>query len=721
MGIFSEYAYQYYKLGMNVMPVHDRDPIVRGYNELWFSNRQTEDELDLLVAEYGHCNGIAMVCGAYGMMLDIDTIEDVPELNALVPRTPMKRFGSKGMGYLFAGSLTPKKQPPTLPLELFGRGYAVLPPSYHPKTGGCYKWVETTFTDISDLPEYPQDNWNKLTEFCFKNGVVKTSIKGSNNYGDGSGGRNITLAARVWALVKDPLSRNKTMGELVEIMMEYDRSKHPTNPWFEDPLERRHKTPIQFATSFVKRNLDKAAKEQGVVVVSAAQYVEPVEEVEVVQMGRVKRESLIPKGGLMEAMHDVVSASNGWENETLSLSAALGLCSALAGHRIVVGRAHPNLFILTTAESGVGKSCPQDAIKNTLLKSVNGKFLIGFDDYASTQSVAKDLPEIRRRIDIIDECKQIFMANTNHKSHLGGIDGELCKIFSASGGYLAKKAAVKDDSKRKDLMCPYLVLNMYSTKAAFYRYFSTMLAEEGFGGRCIFLNDTTDPSSIDRGLIGFDSAVAKDLPQSILDKINYWLTMPISYVNDKGQVEAYNAVGGKPKCHQIVVDQAGQGLLKEYQKQYMERLKGCQQPGDPDYEIKACFMRAIEMHLKLLGCWVVSQSDEKHVLGVSEVEWAHRVVEFSISSLKELMSGAIMNNEVDEMIRRYSAWARGKTEISKARFHEWVRRNARVNSQRDVNDFISTLVSEGFGHYEQEERTASNGKVRIKWVFDAKQ
>lgn len=716
VGIFGDYAWQYYKLGMNVMPVQDRTPVIKGFNENWYKPRQTEEELEYLVENYGHCNGIAMICGHHGTVVDVDVNDEA--LMALVPRTPMKRFGSKGMGYLFRGASYNKKQPPSLPIELFGRGYVVLPPSYHPKTEGYYSWVDTTFTEIENLPEFTEVHWQILYQHCLSKGVMKAvSPYSRQGYGGDEGGRNNTLAARVWRLVKDPACNQKPLAELVDIMMDYDREKHPTNPWFEDITERKHRSPVAFATAFVHRNLLKMQKVRGEVIVAASEYVEPEIHIEASTETVKRTKSLIPKGGLMEAVHEMITAQNCYENEVLSLAGVLPLCSILGGHRIVVGKTHPNLFTLCTADSGVGKSAPQEVVKEILMTSANGASLIGFDDYASTQSIAKNLPTVRRRIDIVDECKQVFLANANKDSHLSGMDGELCKIFSASAGFLAAKAAVKEDSKRASINKPFLTLMMFSTKAAFYRYYSRMLAEEGFGGRTLFLADETNPADIKRGLIGFNDINSKKLSTEMYERVNYWLTMDIKYVNPNGVVESYSSNGGSPKCHSIKISREGQERLIQYQNAYQEKLRDCSKPGDTDYELRACYLRAIEQHFKLLGCWIVSEADENYELGVAEVEWAHDVFELSLSSLRRLLAEGSMASVADENVNRYRAWAKGKVDIDRKYFMQWVRRT--VGDIKNVANFITILETEGHGYFVQEERKypASNGKVRRKWVF----
>lgn len=715
-GIFADYAWQYYKLGMNVMPVNGKLPMVDGFNELWHAHRQTEEELEWLVEEYGHAQGIAVVCGAHTTAVDVDV--DDENLFRLLPRSPLIRTGSKGRVYLYRGSAQDKRAPRAIPLELFGRGYVVLPPSFHPDNPAGYRWVVADFMPVEELPAFTDSHWNTLTEYCHKVGHVRYGIKADGQY-SATGGRNITLAAKMWAMLKDPAVRaTKSKAQLVDEMIAYDQSKHPDKPWFEDPAERRSRSPRQFAEQFVERNMKKANKEAGIITVT--NYEEPEElyfEPPSAPTPQLSPTSLIPKGGLMWAIHEVVTAINGYENHMQSLSAGLGLCSQLAGHKLVVGRAHPNLFILCTAASGVGKSAPQTAVKQALLASANGASLIGCDSYASAQALTAGLKENRRRIDIVDECKGLFMANANRESHLSGIDGELCKVFSASDNFLPAKAAINKDSKRPALHNPYLTLMMYSTPAAFYRYFSRMLAEEGFGGRTLFLADWTDPSKLERGLIGFGPQIASRLSTDMMDRVNYWLTKETQYVDGQGRVCAYTEGGGTPQCSPITLTDQAKAKLLELQREYMAKLTDCSLPGDADYELRASYMRAIEQHLKLIGCWVVSQGDEHAEVNVPVIEWANSVFEASLDSLRSLLQSATFATVTEENINRYKAWAKGKTAIDKKRFHEWIRRLFGDADARQMQQFLRLLVEEGYGHFEQEELVATNGKVRAKWVF----
>jgi len=736
-GVFSQYAWQYYKLGMNIMPVHDRLPLVSGFNQLWGASRQTEEELEYLVEGFPHANGIAVVCGKYTTVLDVDvsredTTPDVYEaLMALAPRTPMKRFGSKGMGFVYQGADYTKQAPPVA-VELFGRGgYVVLPPSYHDKTGEQYRWVDTTLEEVETLPVLELAQWEKIKHYCLVNGLVRKGAKREGDQGYGSeGGRNIVLTAKLWAMVKAPSVLGKSVTELVKEIMAYDLDRFGENSWFQDPTERKRYTPEQFARKFVERSLKKAQRERNVVVVPDDQWQEPEsaegyegggegygdEPNTVDEISSDKMPNLIPKGGIMEAVADFITESNGYENHVLSLVGALGLCSVLAGHRVMVGRSHPNMFILCTAGSGVGKSAPQRAIHQALMQSANGIGLLGYDTYASVQAVSMGLARNRCRIDIMDECKNLFMANTTQGGHLRGVDAELCKIWSASGGILPAKPAVNKDSSRPAICCPYLSALMFSTPAAFHRYYSTMLAEEGFGSRALVLADFTNLNQIDRGLVGFGPSTKSRYSSLTVDQIDYWTTMPVEYKDASGNLVAYDATGGIPSCHKISLSAAAMDMAEQMQRSYVAQAAEAAEVGHPNYELQAAYLRAMEHHYKLMGAWVISQADEGFELGVDQLDWANKVFEFSLLSLKRLLAKKSLQSEHEARINRYKAWAQGKKDVEKRRFVEWVRRMLDTGDSKAIANFISILEQEELGHFEVAERAAPNGKHRAKWV-----
>lgn len=723
-GIFADYAWQYYKLGMNVMPVQDRKPLVCDYNTMWYGHRQTEDELEQLIDDWGYCNGIAMVCGLFGTMLDVDTPENDAGLMALAPKTPMMRFGSKGMGFLYRGAPFDKLKPDALPVELFGRGYVVLPPSYHAKADCYYRWEQPfQMTLIEELPGFTMDHWRAIEKYCFEHSIFKVGISrdsDGNVRGDGDGRYN-KISNYIWKLVKTPGRNNQPRAAIIDEILAYDREKFGAQAWFEDKDDMSHKAPRQKCEYYLAKAEKSRAKKDGIVITPSAQYLDPIDlYIETPKViSAPLEEGLIPKGGIMEGIHHLVTSLNGHENVMQSLVAGIGLCSILAGHKVVVGRAHPNLFLLSTAISGRGKGAPQKAIMNTLRASVNGASLIGASEYASAQALSHNLAKSRKRIDIIDECKNLFMGNANNQSHLVGIDAELCKIFSASDSYLPRKFAVKSDSERAALQNPYLTLVMFSTPGSFHRYFSRMLAEEGFGGRTLFFNDQTDPTEGKRGIIGFGDAVESKLPNEAMDRVNYWLTMERPCLDASGRVVAYAEAGGIPDCHKLAVSQDALDLLEAYQVEYFTKAKAAFMPGDTDYELKACFMRAIELHLKLLGVWVISQGDEYTEIGIEQVKWAHKIVELSGIGLRQLLQGAELATEAEEDIRRYASWAKDKESVQKKHLSQWIRRIKKTGDMRVVSNFVTMLVEGGYGHFEQEEKQypASNGRVRSKWVF----
>ena len=121
---------------------------------------------------------------------------------------------------------------------------------------------------------------------------------------------------------------------------------------------------------------------------------------------------------------------------------------------------------------------------------------------------------------------------------------------------------------------------------------------------------------------------------------------------------------------------------------------------------------------KLLGALVVSQYDEGHILQLADVHWAQRVYEYSCNNLRSLVSESELNSEGETLMNRYKAWADGKRDVDSYRLNQWIRRTLKTRDARDIKNFIQLLEGENLGHFEQEDKISTNGKRRMKWVFN---
>jgi P4 family phage/plasmid primase-like protien len=145
--IFADAAPLYYAKGLNVIPLFAREkkPIPKDWSRFAEANVDPSQQ-EQWIAQNSHAN-IGLVLGKTSgvVMIDIDT--DQPEvydaIMAILPPSPWKRFGKKGM--MLAYKWSPIKthrvkniSGETIVETLSSRTQCVLPPSIHPDTGKPY-------------------------------------------------------------------------------------------------------------------------------------------------------------------------------------------------------------------------------------------------------------------------------------------------------------------------------------------------------------------------------------------------------------------------------------------------------------------------------------------------------------------------------------------------------------------------------------------------------
>lgn len=203
--------------------------------------------------------------------IDIDEKEN-PELYKkvidLLPTTPIKKFGSKGISAFYTFNGEKKKQfflaSGSVAVEILSTGNTTdIPPSIHSGTKKPYIYVgEKKFTDqgvIETLPKLPESFIKKLGElFPIANLKTNNSVGGRANKL-----KQMTISA---------LNSGKDIKRVAAEVFEYDVSNH--NPrYFSDVGEfgEEGKRPKRMALKFVKsinKTLDKKGSFKGIKVLT---------------------------------------------------------------------------------------------------------------------------------------------------------------------------------------------------------------------------------------------------------------------------------------------------------------------------------------------------------------------------------------------------------------------------------------------------------------------
>lgn len=146
----------YYDAGYIVCPEKNGIPIA-GFS---FSNPIYDPTWERLDSSWG----IGIITGSKSNLTIVDIDEATPEelerIVKLLPHTPVKKFGSKGLNLFFAhnGESNPTfKKDDRLLVEIMGNNRkSTLPPSLHRETEKEYIWIEEELLDAT-LPVLPTD------------------------------------------------------------------------------------------------------------------------------------------------------------------------------------------------------------------------------------------------------------------------------------------------------------------------------------------------------------------------------------------------------------------------------------------------------------------------------------------------------------------------------------------------------------------------------------
>lgn len=269
MGIFADWAPIYWELGYSIIPVnkHNKGTYVE-YN-LYRDEQCSESQLDEWIKKYPD-NNIGVVTGkASGIaVIDID-IKNNPELLnkvlSVFPRSPVERFGSKGLGILikYNGQSHTKLRLHGKEIgEIITNTQIVIPPSIHPETKKPYKWTGymTLDSDIKEnvLDELPCPTDAEINE-CMAILESKETKTVSKDFKE-SVGRNDKLKTICGAMIANGFLPEK----IAPLLLAEDYVLHPS-PLFEDKDEFKslHRNPLacayKFATSIFKTYLNQAS------------------------------------------------------------------------------------------------------------------------------------------------------------------------------------------------------------------------------------------------------------------------------------------------------------------------------------------------------------------------------------------------------------------------------------------------------------------------------
>lgn len=183
--LFSEHAPRHWVAGLPVIPIApgQKRPLLPGWQR--FADRMPdEEEQALWLASYAdHNMGLPLGPQSGLVAVDIDTDDEkiIAAIIAVLPKSPWKRVGKKGMVliYKYVDNATARirdENEKTI-VEILSRGtQIVIPPSIHPDTLKPY-WANVELTGcLADVPILPRDS-DVLIRGALTDAGVKCSKK----------------------------------------------------------------------------------------------------------------------------------------------------------------------------------------------------------------------------------------------------------------------------------------------------------------------------------------------------------------------------------------------------------------------------------------------------------------------------------------------------------------------------------------------------------------
>ena len=270
-GVFGDWAARYFDLGINVIPITvDKRPPKGFLFKQWLDKKQTEEEIELMISQYGQCTGIAIVCGEvsgisafdYDYKFNANKMRGMDEKkwkkdNAIIDGEIRQNLNAWHLvkkakdGWTCFVKWSPNHRTVAADrngVRLFdfkATGYVVIPPSLHSTIENVnlhYKWIAgDPMSDFSDLPLV---DFEIIKEMALRFGEKKQSLLNNRH------GRVFIYGVNLSKVEKDP-------EKLGSAMIEYDLRCHhddPKGPYFND---RKHtgNDPHSYAHKWAERIL----------------------------------------------------------------------------------------------------------------------------------------------------------------------------------------------------------------------------------------------------------------------------------------------------------------------------------------------------------------------------------------------------------------------------------------------------------------------------------
>lgn len=556
---------KYYELGLAVIPIlpNSKRPVGEATEYTrWASERQPPELIETWEERYRPKDGygVGIITGAVSGIstVDIDTLR--PDIISECPVSPVVRRGNpQRYGALFfrhnpeisnqpfahfEKNLDLSDEPIKHGVDIISFGkYIIVPPAVNPDAKVPYAWLTLDTLENFDVKDLPL----LLPEHILKIEKKFEALNAGQIGGTASphAGRNDYLRSIVWA----KRLNGESEEDIVEAIYQIDMCKHSPR-LFTDPEEfpaaneeearyNAWKFESSITRTFIRRRAGRAPRIR-------------LPEVSLAQPAAKKWEPLLPPEpeGLVRDVRDLILKSSKYSQPGLALAGSLAICSVLIANRFKCGETWPNIYVLGIAPTGSGKQFPINAAMKLLLEE-HETGLFGKEQVLSGQAFIKGLDVQHSRLDVIDECSNLFQMIQHGGVFQADILPIMLKLYSCSNTLFIGPETKGSDPIRvfHPSVSALMLTNPDDLKLSVTRNFLT----GGFLPRCLpFIEEQRGER---HETFGWDETLAK----KIGNRIEELLAMKILF-DEKNK----NVMCPKPKPREVPLTDAAKKVIRDF-------------------------------------------------------------------------------------------------------------------------------------------------------------
>lgn len=693
--------------------------------------------------------GVCVAIDSKLKVIDIDTDDSalMEAVLSVLPDSPVKKRGNKGFSAFYRGSPAIKSQPfsvrlanspkPLRVVDLLAHGrQTVLPPTLHPDTGRPYEWIsEDTLvdTDISKLPELPDDIADRLAEVLAPFGYVPTQEHRAIVAGDGdSMWREINdlalanLDAWVPALRLPNTKRGhngsyratadwrgvestnlafhekgiKDWGEdksytPIDVVMSASRADFYTaTKWLCDRLNYNPVVADDFdVASFIARAQAKEqpkpadtlkappvndslhSEEVSTIVDKAPTIAAP--------RGKVAPFDFEQQPGLMGDISKWIFSTARAPVAEFAIIASIAFLSAFYGRRYVTPTgAGLNLYLIGIAGPGFGKDHPRKCVEE-IGHGAQFSWLIGPNEVTSDSAIEKVLRKRPCFVMPWDEIGVMLQGVSGRQSQswTRSIRKALLELYSRSTGIWTGKehADSKTDSSGDPVFCPTVSVLGMSTPTEFYAGITEQNLQDGMIARMTIITAKDRP---ERG----DTRPLLNVPPALVAALKSAYAAAPRGGNLAGPADR------DPKRKPVMAPaEWGEGARAHWQNYERWQLDLI----DEKPEQEGIVGRAAEQTIKIATIRAIARSPSAPVVTVEDVEYGWALVQQSLDTIEDGVTRHMASSEFERLWKRLLEVIKqeGKEGITKSILMR--KRGAASANPRDFEAALKYLIESG--------------------------